>query len=39
MAGILLMNGAGLDQPISGISIGDAPGATLTVTLSVGQGH
>jgi hypothetical protein len=27
-----------VDQPISGISIGDAPGATLTVTLSVGHG-
>jgi hypothetical protein len=27
-----------VDQTISGISIGDAPGATLTVTLSVGHG-
>jgi hypothetical protein len=27
-----------VDQPVSGISIGDAPGATLTITLSVGHG-
>jgi hypothetical protein len=27
-----------VDQPISGISIGDAPGATVTVTLNVGHG-